>query len=106
MSFNYEETVMSLIISLWFGRSASMEALSLAKQGLFNESEIKLNEAKAAFHEAHEVQTQLIGHDEGEGKLPITLVMVHAQDHLMTGMLCRELVIELIDLHKKINLSN
>ncbi|ENQ6426181.1 PTS lactose/cellobiose transporter subunit IIA, partial [Escherichia coli] len=34
-------------------------------------------------------------------KLQITLVMVHAQDHLMTGMLCRELVTELIEVYKK-----
>ena len=32
----------------------------------------------------------------------MTLVMVHAQDHLMTSMLARELVAELIELHEKV----
>lgn len=99
---NYEEEVMSLIIAAGAGRSSSMEALGYAKNGDFDMAEQSLEQARKSFNEAHEVQTRLIGADEGEGNLPVTLVMVHAQDHLMTGMLCRELVVELIDLHKKI----
>jgi PTS system cellobiose-specific IIA component len=38
--------------------------------------------------------------DEGEGKLPMTLVMVHAQDHIMTSILLREMVGELIEVHR------
>ena len=51
---------------------------------------------------AHLVQTQLIESDEGEGKMKVSLVLVHAQDHLMTSMLARELVAELIELHEKV----
>ena len=40
--------------------------------------------------------------DQGEGKIPVTLVLVHAQDHLMTSMLARELISELIELHEKL----
>lgn len=32
----------------------------------------------------------------------MTLVMVHAQDHLMTSMLAKELVAELIELHRRV----
>ena len=32
----------------------------------------------------------------------VSLVLVHAQDHLMTSMLARELIAELIELHEKI----
>ncbi len=46
----------------------------------------------AAFDQAaHQTQTQLIGADEGSGKIPVSLIMVHARDHLMNAMLCREL---------------
>ncbi|MNR43687.1 N,N'-diacetylchitobiose-specific phosphotransferase enzyme IIA component [compost metagenome] len=48
------------------------------------------------------MQTQLIESDQGEGKVPVTLVLVHAQDHLMTSMLARELINELIDVHEKL----
>ncbi|CAH8189078.1 MULTISPECIES: PTS lactose/cellobiose transporter subunit IIA [Vibrio] len=99
---NYEEEVMALIIAAGEGRSCAMEALQHAKKGDFATAEASLEASRAAFNNAHEVQTRLIGMDEGEGKLKITLVMVHAQDHLMTGMLCRELVEELIEIHKKL----
>ena len=40
---------------------------------------------------------------EADGEeFKIGLLMVHAQDHLMTSILARELVEEMIDLHKKI----
>lgn len=98
---SYENDVMSLIIAAGEGRSCAMEALRFAKAGSFAEAEASLKVSADAFRQAHEVQTRLIGLDEGVGKLQITLVMVHAQDHLMTGMLCRELVTELIEVYKK-----
>lgn len=48
------------------------------------------------------MQTQLIESDEGEGKMKVSPVLVHACDHLMTSMLARELVAELIELHEKV----
>jgi PTS system cellobiose-specific IIA component len=49
----------------------------------------------------HSVQTKLIEADEGEGKTKMTLVMVHAQDHLMTSILCRELATELVEIYRR-----
>ena len=46
------------------------------------------------------MQTQLIEADEGEGKTKMTLVMVHAQDHLMTSILAKELIAELIAIYR------
>ena len=59
-----------------------------------------MKEATHFAREAHLVQTQLIEADEGEGKTKMTLVMVHAQDHLMTSILARELVTELIHIYR------
>ncbi len=46
------------------------------------------------------MQTQLIESDMGEGRIKVSLVLVHAQDHLMNAMLARELITELIELHE------
>ena len=59
-----------------------------------------MGQAQHFAREAHRVQTQLIEADEGEGKTKMTLVMVHAQDHLMTSILAKELVGELIELYR------
>ncbi len=61
-----------------------------------------MEQSRTALNEAHKIQTRLIGDDQGLGKTKVSLVLVHAQDHLMTSMLARELVTELIELHEKI----
>ena len=44
---------------------------------------------------------QLIGQDAGEARQPMTLIMVHAQDHLMNSLLAREFSEELIHLYQR-----
>ena len=84
-----EEVVMGLIIN-------SGQARSLAYAGDFAAAKAMMDQSRMALNEAHLVQTKLIEGDAGEGKMKVSLVLVHAQDHLMTSMLARELITELI----------
>ncbi|PWW06971.1 PTS lactose/cellobiose transporter subunit IIA [Mangrovibacter plantisponsor] len=95
-----EEQVMGIIINAGQSRSLCYEALRCAKAGDFSGADGKMQEAVQYAREAHRVQTQLIEADEGEGKTRMTLVMVHAQDHLMTSILAQELIAELIDVYR------
>ncbi|WP_174848226.1 PTS lactose/cellobiose transporter subunit IIA [Yersinia artesiana] len=95
-----EEQVMGIIINAGQSRSLCYEALRSAKENNFADADEKMKEAEYYAKQAHLVQTKLIEADEGEGKTKMTLVMVHAQDHLMTSILAKELVTELIDLYR------
>ena len=97
-----EEVVMGLIINSGHARSLAYGALKMAKQGDFESAKAMMDQSRLALNEAHLVQTKLIEGDQGEGKMKVSLVLVHAQDHLMTSMLARELVTELIELHEKL----
>ncbi|HAT2781839.1 PTS N,N'-diacetylchitobiose transporter subunit IIA [Citrobacter koseri] len=97
-----EEVVMGLIINSGQARSLAYAALKQAKQGDFAAAKTMMEQSRMALNEAHLVQTKLIEGDQGEGKMKVSLVLVHAQDHLMTSMLARELVTELIELHEKL----
>ncbi|HCR2005352.1 TPA: PTS N,N'-diacetylchitobiose transporter subunit IIA [Enterobacter cloacae subsp. dissolvens] len=97
-----EEVVMGLIINSGQARSLAYAALKHAKQGDFAAARTMMDQSRIALNEAHLVQTKLIEGDQGEGKMKVSLVLVHAQDHLMTSMLARELVAELIELHEKL----
>ncbi len=99
---NLEETVMELIINAGESRSCAMQALYAAKAGNWDEVDGLLEESTAASKRAHTVQTALIGMDQGTGNVPVNLIMVHAQDHIMTSMLARELIEELIAVHRKL----
>lgn len=95
-----ESTVMELIINAGESKSCAMHALACAKKGEWQQVDELLTQASEAAKRAHHVQTELIGLDEGCGKVPVNLIMVHAQDHIMTAMLARELIEELITIHR------
>ncbi|OOE94663.1 PTS N,N'-diacetylchitobiose transporter subunit IIA [Salinivibrio sp. IB643] len=99
---NLEEIVMGIIINAGQCRSLCYEALAKAKAGDFDGAQELMSQASDAANEAHLVQTQLIEQDQGEGKTQMTLVLVHAQDHLMTSMLAKELVTEMIEMHRRL----
>ena len=96
-----ESSIMELIINAGQSKAFAFEALTCAKNGEWDKVDGLIEQSKEAANEAHKVQTRFIGLDEGCGKLPVTLVMVHAQDHIMTAMLARELIQELIAIYKR-----
>lgn len=97
-----EMAAMTLVGNAGESRSLTFEALKAAKAGEFELAQQKLDQAKEASLKAHEIQTELIcAEADGDG-IQIGLLMVHAQDHLMTAMLARELVEELIDVIKEV----
>jgi PTS system cellobiose-specific IIA component len=91
-----------LILHAGNARSSAMEAIQKAKEGNFDEAEAKLIEADSAFNEAHHFQTDLIQKEAGGEEFEFSLIMVHAQDHLMTSMTLKDMANEITDLYKLI----
>ena len=98
-----EDAVMEIIVNAGQSRSLCFEALHCARSGNIDEARLLLNEADGYARRAHQMQTQLIEQDAGEARQPTTLIMVHAQDHLMTAMLLKDLTQHFINLYKKSN---
>lgn len=97
-----EMVVMEIICNAGEARSLCYEALKLARSHDFEQAQEKLAQGKECLNKAHLTQTQLIEADQGEGKVPMTLVMVHAQDHLMTTILAHEMATEMVALHQQL----
>ncbi|WP_026281344.1 PTS lactose/cellobiose transporter subunit IIA [Paenibacillus massiliensis] len=94
---DYEHAVMQLIASSGEARSLSLKAARTARKGQLAEAEELLRQAKDSLTQAHKVQTKLI-QAEGRGeKTEVTLLLIHAQDHLMNALTVRELIVELIE---------
>ncbi|POP44644.1 PTS lactose/cellobiose transporter subunit IIA [Superficieibacter electus] len=96
-----EDAVMEIIVNAGQSRSLCFEALQAARDGNFVEANSLLREADGYARDAHKMQTKLIEQDAGEARQPMTLIMVHAQDHLMTSLLARELAGEIIHLYQR-----
>ena len=101
MMIALEEAVMEIIVNAGQSRSLCFEALHAARQGNLDEAKSLLREADGYARQAQKMQTKLIEQDAGEARQPMTLIMVHAQDHLMNSLLARELSEEIIHLYQR-----
>ncbi|WP_346207588.1 PTS lactose/cellobiose transporter subunit IIA [Caldifermentibacillus hisashii] len=91
-----EKEIMQIIASSGDSRGAAFEALKEARQGNFEKAKEKLMEAKRLIIRAHEVQTKLITKEVKGEKNEVTILMVHAQDHLMSSILSRDLIEQMV----------
>lgn len=82
-----------------------MEAISFAKKGDFDKARAKLDQAGEEIIKAHRIQTTLIQQEAGGNSQPLTLLMVHAQDHLMNAISIKDLAVEFVDLYEEIHIS-
>ncbi|AGT31657.1 hypothetical protein M493_06825 [Geobacillus genomosp. 3] len=62
-----------------------------------------MEQAGAERQAAHELQTSLLQQEAGGQSTAVTLLMVHAQDHLMTAIAVKELAAEFVDLYEHIH---
>lgn len=97
-----QEIAFKIILDSGNARTLVHEGFKAMREGAFKEAEDKLEEANDSLIKAHNVQTQLL-HDYANGtEITMEVIMVHAQDHLMTTMTIREIAIEMLMMHKKI----
>ncbi|MEI0568022.1 PTS lactose/cellobiose transporter subunit IIA, partial [Brachyspira pulli] len=80
------------------GKVFAYEVLRLAKEKKFEEAAEKIKEADEIMLKSHEFQTNLITREADGEKIEITMLFVHAQDHLMTAMSEKNLIKEMISL--------
>lgn len=93
-----EMMIMELIVASGDARSSSIEAIRLARDGDIAGAKEKIVYAKNSIQQAHDAQTESIQKEIRGEKVPIDLLTVHAQDHLMNAMTILELSEEIIDI--------
>ncbi|MDU3723845.1 MAG: PTS lactose/cellobiose transporter subunit IIA [Clostridium celatum] len=79
------------------------EALAAAENGDFEEAEKLLKEADEALNQAHKVQTDIIQAEARGENTEVSVLFVHAQDHLMTAIEARNLIEKMIKMYKIID---
>ena len=79
-------------------RTLAFEALNAAKKGDIEKAYELLEESHKESVEAHNVQTELLVAEANGDQTPLSILLVHAQDHFMTSTLAQELVKGMIDL--------
>lgn len=101
-SFEGDEMLsFGLIAAAGQARTLAFEALQAAKRHDFEQADELLEQSRQAAIEAHEQQTKLLVREANGDHVKVDVMLVHAQDHLMTSMLAQELIEEIIYLHKE-----
>ena len=96
------QAIMNLIIYGGDGKSSSVEAIQAAKEGNFELADEKIKAAEESLLQAHHTQTEIVTQEANGDAVEVSLLMVHGQDHLMTGMMFKDLAKEIVDVYRTI----
>lgn len=95
-------------IILHSGNSRTMvhEGFDLMRSKEFEKAEEKLDEATSELTAAHQSQTTLMQKYTAGEEVNTDIIMVHAQDHLMTTMTLREVALEMLSLYQTVKFES
>lgn len=97
-----EEIILQLIMHSGDARSCAMEAIQSAKSGDYEKAKCLLEESADKLILAHNAQTTLIQAEANGNKAEFSLLLIHAQDHLMSTITVKDLAEEFVELYKRI----
>lgn len=98
-----EETIINIIVSAGTANSMLQQAYMEICEGNTESSEEMLKKANEELIKAHATQTDLLREEAEGNNAQMSLLMVHAQDHLMNVVLCKQLINNQIEMQKQIN---
>lgn len=94
-------TAFDIILHSGNGRTAIHEAFAKMRAGDFTKADEHLAKAEEELLQAHQSQTHLLKEYAGGKKVEMEIIMVHAQDHLMTTMTLLEVAKEMAFLYRQ-----
>ncbi|MEH7108110.1 MULTISPECIES: PTS lactose/cellobiose transporter subunit IIA [Bacillaceae] len=99
---DYYAVSFNIISNVGMAKSLAMEALYAAKEGRFELAEEKLTESKKFYIEGHKTHASLMQKEaRGEG-LEFSLIVIHAEDQLMSVDTITMVVTEMIQLYRQL----
>lgn len=98
-----ELIVMELIVHAGNSKTHAYNALEMVKEKKYLEAEEEMKKANDEILLAHGIQKSMITQEVNGEPMELSLLTIHAQDHLMTAISEKKLIEQLIELTKTIN---
>lgn len=98
-----EMTCFEIISNVGMARGSYIEAIDLATEGKIAEAKEKIQEGNEFFVKGHEAHADLIQKEAAGEKTEIVLVLVHAEDQLMSAENFKILADKFVALGEKLN---
>lgn len=96
-----EQTLMHIIIYSGKAKKNYILALRACKERQFEKGRQLIEEAEEMLTKAHQVHLDLIQREASGQRTTSSLILMHAEDHLMSTSTIKELVKELFDIFER-----
>lgn len=100
---NIESISFEIISSVGIARSMYIEAISLAKENRFEEARKQIEEGEKIFLSAHKSHAKLIQEEANGEKIKVQLLLMHAEDQLVSTEAFKIIANEFIDVYEILN---
>lgn len=91
-----------IISAVGTARSCFIDAIRLAKEGDFQAAEEMMTEGNQFFLQGHKEHSKLVQKEASGEKLELSLILVHAEDQMISAEGFKILAEEFIDVYKRI----
>lgn len=92
-----------IISNVGMAKSLTLEALYAAKDENYALAEEKISESRQHFKAGHKIHSKLIQKEASGEKVHPSIILMHAEDQMMSAETISVLVKEMIDMYKMIN---
>lgn len=83
-------------------RSYFVEAMEAAKEGNFEEADRLMEEGEKMLSEGHHAHGNLLTREASGDKVKVDLLLVHAEDQMMSAETFRIMAKEIIEIHRRL----
>lgn len=91
-----------IIAAAGSARSSYVEALQAAKDGRYDDAKELIKQGDDAFVEAHHVHAELIQKFAGGEEVGANILLIHAEDQVMSAEVLKLMAVEFIELYQKL----
>lgn len=98
-----ESICFEIITYVGSAKSAFVESIGLAKQGDYAAARAKIGEGDEYFAEGHHAHADLIAQEADGDPVTLSLLLLHAEDQLMSAETARIYALEFIELYEKLH---
>ena len=91
-----------IISNVGMAKSLVIEALRIAREGNYEEAESKLKESSDYLLKGHHAHASLIQKEASGEKVELSLIIMHAEDQMMSAETIKFLVEEMIEMYKEL----
>ena len=98
-----ELTAFQIISAVGTARSSYIEAIRAAKSGDFDGAKKLIKEGDEAFVEGHDAHTSLLTREASGEKNIVSLLILHAEDQLMSAEAFKTIALEFISVYQRLD---